>query len=589
MNNREIAELFRNVASAFSIKNEKKYYFQIVAYKNAADAIESSATQLKDLFKEGKLQEISGIGPTIKSRLEELFQKGSVSHFHAVLKKIPKSVFILTKIPSIGPKKAYKLAQELNLNSPKTAISDLIIKAKNHEIAKIPSFGEKSEQDILRAISEYEEGKGKTTRMTLPYASEIAEKILIYLKKSEYVKNALSLGSLRRMGPTVGDIDIAVVTSDAKKTIEYFVNYPYKERIIEKGPTTASILTSGGTQIDLMAQPAESFGSLLQHLTGSKEHNVELREYALKKGFSLSEKGIKNLRNGKTNKFDAEEKFYKALDISWIPPEMREGRGEIKLAIEHNLPKLIELSDIKGDLHVHSNFSIEPSHDLGQTDIKKLVECALELKYEYIGFSEHNPSISKHTKNQIYSLIAERNQKIEQIQSSIKNIRIIKLLEIDILTSGELAINDKSMDLLDGAIVSIHSSFATTSRKEVTKRILTGLSHPKAKILAHPTGRLLNERPGYELDYDQIFDFCKKNDKALEINSWPQRLDLPDILIKRAIENGVKLIINTDSHNISHMNLMRYGVAMARRGWAEKSDIINTLEIDDFLKWLRRR
>ena len=274
--------------------------------------------------------------------------------------------------------------------------------------------------------------------------------------------------------------------------------------------------------------------------------------------------------------------------MSWIPPEIREDKGEIELAINHNLPRLVELSDIKGDLHIHSKFPIEPSHDLGQTAIKEMSEYAKKLKYEYIGFSEHNPSISKHNKNQIYSLIARRNEHIEQVKSNIKNIRIIKLLEIDILGSGELAVDDKSMDLLDGAIVSIHSSFAT-NKEEMTKRVLTGLSHPKAKILAHPTGRLLNERKGYELDFDQIFDFCKKNNKALEINSWPARLDLPDLLIKEAVDNGVKLVINTDSHEVSQMDLMKYGVATARRGWAGKFDIINTLSYSEFAEWLKAR
>ena len=588
MNNHEIAELFRNIAAAFSIKNEKKFYFQIVAYKNASETIESLASQLKDLHKEGKLQTVSGIGATIRSRIEELFKKGSVSHFEAVLKGIPKSVFTLIHIPSIGPKKAYKLAKKLSLNDSKTIIEDLIIKARNHEIARIPTFGEKSEEDILRALLEYKQGKGKTTRMVLPYAVETAEKILKYLQESRFISRAVFLGSLRRMVPTIGDIDIGIATNNSKEVIEHFISYPYKERIIEEGPASASILISGGKQIDLMVMPIDSFGALLQHQTGSKDHNVHLREYALKKGFSLSEKGIRNLKTNKFEKFDTEKKFYEKLGMSWIPPEIRENRGEIELAIQHELPKLIELSDIKGDLHIHSSSPIEPSHDLGQSTIKEMVECALELKYEYIGFSEHNPSISKHSRDQVYSLIARRNERIDQIQSGIKNIRIFKLLEIDILASGDLAVDNKSMELLDGAIISIHSSF-NSNKKEMTKRVLKGLSHPKAKIFAHPTGRLLNERVGCELDFDQIFDFCKRNNKVLEINSWPQRLDLPDEFIKKAIENGVKLIINTDSHAISHMDLMKYGVSIARRGWAEKNDIINTLDSDDILKWLKRR
>jgi len=586
VSNQEIANLFRNVAAAYSIKDSKKFYFQILAYQKASETIGSMTIQLKDLYREQKLQTVPGIGVTIKSRLEELFKKGHVSHFDLVFKDIPPSVFVLINIPSIGPKKAYKLTTTLSLNDPKTVIKDLLIKAKNHEIAKIPTFGEKSEQDILQALLEYKEGKGKTTRMVLPYAGEIADKILAYLSRSPSVAKAVPLGSLRRMMPTVGDIDVAVATNKPKEAIEHFVSYPYKERIIEKGPASSSILTSGGAQIDLMVQPTDGFGALLQHFTGSKNHNVRLREYALKKGLSLSERGIKNLKTDKMRKFDNEKDFYASLGMDWIPPEIREDKGEIELAIQHKLPKLVELSNVKGDLHIHSNFPIEPSHDLGQTPIKEMVENAKKLNYEYIGFSEHNPSISRHTKDQIYSLISRRNDYIEQFKSSIKDIRIIKLLEIDILGSGELAIDDKSLNLLDGAIVSIHSSFAT-NKKEMTKRALFGLSHPKAKILAHPTGRLLNVRTGYDLDFDQVFDFCKKNNKALEINSWPQRLDLPDALIKEAVDNRVKLVINTDSHAVEQMNLMKYGVAMARRGWATKNDIINTLEYNEFIRWLK--
>lgn len=587
MNNQEIAKLFRDVAAAYSIKNPKKFYFQMLAYQKASETVAATTQELRDLYKEGKLDTLPGIGTTIKLRLEELFKKGHVRHFDFVFTGIPRSVFTLINIPSIGPKKAYKLCKKLSLNNPDAVVDDLINKARKGEIAKIPSFGEKSEQDILQALLDYKKGKTKAARMVLPFAAEISDKVLAYLMQSPAIIKAVPLGSLRRMMPTVGDIDIAVATNDPKKAIEHFISYPYKERIIEKGPSTASFLTSGGKQIDLMVQSVDGFGALLQHFTGSKNHNVHLREYALKRGLSLSERGIKDLKKDKKlKKYNTEEKFYNALGMDWIPPEIRENQGEIELAIEHKLPKLVELSDIKGDLHIHSNFPIQPSHDLGQSSVDAMVKYAKKLNYEYIGFSEHNPSISKHTKDQIYSLISKRNEYIEQIKSSNKNIRIIKLLEIDILASGDLAIDSKSIELLDAAIVSIHSSF-NSNKEDMTKRALAGLSHPKAKIFAHPTGRLLNERVGYELDFDQIFDFCKKNDKALEINSYPLRLDLPDSIIKQAVEYGVKLVIDTDSHAMDQMDLMKYGVAMARRGWATKNDIINTLGYDDFLKWLK--
>lgn len=589
MSNQEIVKLFKNVAAAYSIKDEKKFRFQIIAYQKAADTVSNLTSEIVDFYKDNKLSTLPGIGTTIKSHLEELFKTGKVTQFEWALGGIPEAVFPLLDIPSFGPKKAYKLVKEFNLKNPKTVLKDLEKIANQGKIAKLEGFGDKSQSDVLRAIAEFRLGKGKTTRMTLPYAMEVADKITAYLKQSKDVIRAEPLGSLRRRMPTVGDIDIAVATNNPKRVIEYFTNYPYKERVIEKGDATSSLLVSGGKQVDLMTQPPEAFGALLQHFTGSKNHNVHLRELSLKKGLSLSERGIKNLsKQGLSiEKYGSEEKFYKAIGLQWIPPEIREDTGEIELASQNKLPKLIELSDIKGDLHIHSNFPIEPSHDLGQNTIQEMLKKAKSLNYEYLGFSEHNPSISKHSSNQVFSLLTERNAIIEQIMSGNKDVRILKLLEIDILPSGNLAIDDKSLNLLDGAIVSIHSTF-NLNKADMTERVLMGLSHRKAKILAHPTGRMLNERKGYELDWSKIFDYCKKNNKALEINSWPGRLDLSDMIIRLAVDAKVKMIINTDSHGANDMDLMKYGVAMARRGWATRDDILNTLSYNEFSEWLKK-
>ncbi|MFH1833117.1 MAG: DNA polymerase/3'-5' exonuclease PolX [Candidatus Levyibacteriota bacterium] len=587
MSNSQIAKLFRNVAAAYTIKDEKKFRFQIIAYQRAADAVEGSNSELKDLFKENKLDLLPGIGTSIKSHLEELFKTGKVKHFNWVFSGIPKSIFPLLDIPSFGPKKAYKLVKEFSLNNENTVIEDLKKIAVKGKIASLEGFGEKSQEDILQAINEYEMGKQKKSRMTLPYAFEIAEKIVDHLKTSKDVIEAYPLGSLRRMVETVGDIDIAVSTKKPAEVIAHFVSYPYKDRIIEKGPATASILVSGGKQVDLMTQPPESFGSLLQHFTGSKNHNIHLREQALKKGLSLSEYGIKKKNEGvKIQNFDSEEKFYKALGMDWIPPELREDTGEIELSLSHKLPNIVELPDIKGDLHVHSNFPIEPSHDLGLNSMEEMLKKAKELGYSYLGFSEHNPSVSKHTKKSICSILAKRKSKIEQINSSKKYIRAINLLEVDILANGELSIDDNCIDYLEGMIVAIHSSF-TLSKSDMTKRVIKGLSNSKVKILAHPTGRLINQRPEIQLDWETIFEFCKKRKIALEINAWPYRLDLPDVLVRQAVDKGIKMIINTDSHRVSQMDLMKYGVSVARRGWAKKSDILNTLEYNEFIKWLK--
>lgn len=600
MTNSEIVKILRNIAAAYSIKDEKKYRFQIIAYQKAADTIAHSHTELKVLYKEGKLKGYPGIGPSIQSYLEELFETGKVKHFDDILSTIPASVFLLVDIPSFGPKKAYRLVTEFNLNDPQTVITDLVKLAQEGKIAPLAGFGEKSQQDILQAIEEFGRGKSKSNRMVLPYALALAEQMIAYLKKNKHVKEAEPLGSLRRRRDTVGDLDIAVATDHPEEVLEYFVNYPHTDRVIEKGDRSSSIIVSSNRQIDLMVQPPEAFGSLLQHFTGSKAHNVHLREYALSKGLSLSEYGIKKKGADERNEgarqrvqrdlsqwqqYSTEEDFYAALGMSWVPPEMREDTGEIELAKQNKLPKLLELKDIKGDFHLHSSFPVEQSHDSGKNSMEEMIEKALTLKYEYLGFSEHNPSVSKHTSEQTAALLQKRNKHIEQLRLKYKNrIQIFSLMETDILPNGKLAIDDAALEILDGTIVSIHSTF-DMDRETMTKRVLKGLSHPKAKILAHPTGRLINQRKGYDLEWEKIFEFCVKHNKALEINSWPLRLDLPDVLVREAIKVGVKFFIDTDSHQSKEMDMMENGVFVARRGWATPDDILNAMPYNKLKEW----
>lgn len=596
MSNKDIARLFRNIAASYAIQDEKKYRFQIIAYQKAADAVEHSSTELKTLYEKGSLEKISGVGPTIRERLSELFETGHVRHYDEVLEKISPAVFPLLDIPSFGPKKAYKLVQHFKLSDPNSVIRDIKKLAENNQISELEGFGEKSQNDILTAITEFNQGTTKTGRMVLPVAFGIATEVIDYLKTSGDVIEAIPLGSLRRMVSTVGDIDIAVASKNPDSVLEYFIKLPSAERIIERGPTTASLLIGGGKHVDLLVLPPSQFGSLLQHFTGSKNHNVALREYALKQNLSLSERGIKLVNeNNKLKEFDSEKKFYNYLGLDFIEPELRENTGEIEAALRsaqgkpNGLPKLIKLTDIKGDLHIHSNYQLNSSHDYGNASMEQMLDRAIELGYSYFAFSEHNPSVMNHSSQEMYEILKKRYNKIEQLkvkyEKGKKSIRIINLLEVDILASGELAIDEKSLELIDACIVSIHSSFQS-SRSKMTDRILKGLSHKKAKIFAHPTGRLLNTRAGYEVDFDILFDYCKKNNKALEINAWPERLDLPDSLVKEAKEQGVKFVINTDSHAISHMNNMFYGVAVARRGWCEKNDIINSWDFEKLSKWL---
>jgi len=581
MTNLEIAKLFRAVAAAYQLKGEDK--FRTIAYQNASVAIEHSTSELKDLWDEGKIDEIPGVGKKMIEHLDELFRTGKVKHFEDLIKGFPEAMFELMEIPGIGAKTAFKLTKELGITRAKNAVKKLEEAAKEGRISKIEGFGKESEAKILQSI---EEVKSREKRFLLPYAAKIAEDIVDWLKRNPQVIEAEPLGSLRRQVSTVGDIDIAVSSKNSRKVIEHFVRYPKKSKIIEKGNVTASIKLPSGVQVDLMVQPPDSFGSLLQHFTGSKQHNIKLRTYALKKGLSLSEYGIQ--KGGKLYKTETEEDFYKTLGMVWIPPELREDTGEIEAAVDNKIPDLVKLEDLKGDFHIHSNFWLETSHDPGVNSMEEYIKEAERLGYQYLAFSEHNPKISE-KKSKILDMLKRKKEKIDQLNYSREtneNIRVKKIfnsLEVDIRPNGELSLPEEGFELIDFAIASLHSSFKG-SKKAQTARVLKSLKNPKVKIFGHPTARKINEREGVDLEWEEVFEFCLKYKKWLEINSWPERLDLPDVLVRDAVKRGVKLVICTDSHAVEHMNGIRYGVSVARRGWAEKKDIINTLPYDKIIK-----
>jgi DNA polymerase (family 10) len=407
---------------------------------------------------------------------------------------------------------------------------------------------------------------------------------------------------------TIGDIDIAIVTKNPKESIKYFCTYPHDE-IIEQGPTGASIRLHNGRQVDLRVQDKASYGAMLQYFTGSKNHNIALRSYALTKHVSLSEYGIKKVsressfqlgsgqeasksqKKEKIKQFKSEKEFYAYLGMDWIPPELREGRGEVERALSHTLPNLVELSDMKGDLHLHTSYDLEPSHDLGANTLHELLDQAAILNYDYIGISDHNPSVGNHTDSEIVEIMKKRQVYYkEQCRTwnaqNKKDIRVFVMLEVDIKPDGTLALPLQAFDFVDAVIVSVHSSF-TLDREVMTQRIITALTtHPKVKVFGHPTGRLINKRESYEAHWDQIFDTVKNHDIALEINASPYRLDLSDALVYEALKKQCKFVIDTDAHQRSDMNGMKYGVSVARRGWAEKRDILNTYSYNDMKKWL---
>lgn len=582
--NLELAQLLRKVGAAYQILDEIR--FKIIAYERAADSIEHLTSEAKDLWDDGKLNEIPGIGEGISHYLDELFREGSVKHFDAVIKRVPEAVFPLLLVPGLGPKKAYKLVKELKLHQANTVISDLEKAAQAGKVAPIEGFGEKSEEVILSSIALYKKGAVKENRMELPVANSIAMDIMTYLHKLREVERIDELGSLRRMVSTIGDIDLAIATKKPDRVIAHFVNYPH-EKIIDEGSQGATLLLHNGRQVDLRVQDPAKYGAMLQYFTGSKNHNVALREFALSKGLSLNEYGIKKVRTQRTTAYSSEVEFYKAIGLPWISPELREDKGEIDAALHGRLPKLIELGAIKGDLHVHTNYDLETSHDLGVDPLTSYITRAAALGYQYIGISDHNPSVTKHTASQIVEIMKRRKDYYDR-QVPGKNVQVFIMCEVDIQPDGALALPVEAFAYVDAVVVSIHSSF-TQPKQVMTKRVITALTaHPKVRIFGHPTGRLLTKREGVELDWKEVFAVCKERDIALEINAYPQRLDLPDTIAYDARKEGIRFCINTDSHAASQMNMMRYGVSVARRGWCQKRDVVNAMEYNEFKHWLIR-
>jgi len=585
--NGQIARKLREVAAAYTIKKAHSIssgqgnIFQIRAYETAADVIECSTSEIHDLWEEGRLDQIPGVGESLRDHLEELFKTGKVDHWEEVKKGIPKVIFELLDVPGIGPKTALKLSK-LGVRS----VNDLENQLKSKALIK-KGFSEKLAQrmeDVFRKTLP----QIKSGRILLPYAFTQAEKIINYLKDQSAVERIDVLGSLRRMVVTVGDLDFAVASREPSKVVEKIVSMPGVSRVVDKGETKVTVNLSSGLQVDFVILKPHSYGSLLQYFTGSKMHNIHLRTIAEKMGLSLSEYGVKNVKTGRVHPTPTEEEFYKLLKMDVPPPELREDRGEIEAALGHQLPHLVELKDMKGDLHVHSNFPLEPSHDLGADDVRKIIEVAADLGYEYIGISDHQPSAANHSPKQVVELIEKRSRLIDQINYSYKNIRVLNLLEVDILPDGSFSVPDEGLKLLDFAVLGVHSAHHQP-KAQMTKRLLKALANPYVKVLAHPTNRLLNEREASEVDWPEIFKFAAAGGKALEINAYPNRLDLPDDLAREAKSLGVKLVISTDSHEALALKNMFFGVSVARRGWLTKDDIINSWEWTRFAKWFNIR
>jgi len=586
MTNKEIAKQISDIGDMLEILGNRKDQFRIIAYHNAARKIEMLSFELEDVYKEkgaDGLKGISSIGESISKSIEELIKTGEISYHEHLIKQVPKAIVEFTKIPGIGPKTALKIFESYKVDT----IKKLKEKVKTDQTEKY--FKKKSKQNILEGIELLSHFTG---RMLLSFAEPIALEIIELLKKDNAVISCDAVGSLRRMQETVGDIDIVASSNNPTQTIQQFIQAPFIEHIISHGDTKATVIHKRGPQIDLEILPSEEYGSLLQHFTGSKEHNVKLRTWAQAHGFSISEHGIKPLRgksqetrnnnqidDRKIIKCETEEKVYKTLGMDYIPPELREDRGEIDLALKHQLPKLVEIKDIKGDFHLHS------IHSDGETSIEDMATACKKLGYTHIAITDHTFGLGvTHglRETDIDNYINETKRVSKKV-----GIKVLAGAETNIMANGEIDMPDKYLEKLDFVIASIHSGFRQ-DRVKITERLIKSIQNPNVDIIGHPSGRLLERRHELSIDWEKVFKQAAVNKVAMEIDAQPDRLDLDDNLILLAKKFGVKFIISTDSHHIEHLQNMRYGVAMARRGWLEKKDILNTLSLSEFLVYLNK-
>jgi len=570
--------MLREIAAAYEIKGEN--WFRTRAYEAAADSIEHATSEVKDLWEEGRLDDLPGVGKNIAAYLDEYFRTGKVKHFEEVKKGLPPGMFAIFGLEGVGPKRAYRLAEELKVRT----VEDLHQAAREGRIEKLEGFGQRSQERILKAIESREQ---REERILLPIASSIAERLIEQIQRLPGVIRADPLGSLRRMVSTVGDIDIGIATTAPRAVVESFTSLPDVARVVGAGGAKATVVLKTGRQVDIRVHDPRSYGSLLQYFTGSKAHNIHTRKIANRRGFSLSEYGIKPYRGGKIVgdylPVETEEEFYRLLGLPWIPPELREDTGEIEAAQQGRLPKLVELGDIRGEVHVHT------LHSDGEETTADMIEEAIRLGRRYVGISDHAPSVATRGFTEAKAEILRRKREIEELRKRFSGrIEIFFGAEVNIDAQARMALPDELLKLYEYTIGAIHTSF-DQSKEEITSRLLAALENPYVNLLGHPTGRLLGEREAYEADWERIFAAAEGFCKPLEINAYPSRLDLPDDLVRAARKRKIKFVIGTDAHRFEHYRNLRFGVAVARRGWCEREDILNTAAASDFVKLFKIR
>lgn len=573
ISNKEVVAQLKEVLAAMDVKNFN--VFKVRAYQNAIAILDNLTVSIFDLWENGRLKEIPGVGASIYSHLDEMFKTGEVKEFEAIKKGLPEGMFGLIGIRGIGARKAFKLAIAFKLNNRENAVEKVKEHAEKGDIQKLEGFGEKSEADILEAIGQFKMTKNEKPRVLYSKAEETVERIYDYMKKLDCIEQIEAAGSFRRKNATIGDLDIPISTKEPEKTIEHFMKFPEIDEVLVKGDKKCSVVLKNDLQVDIRVSTPEAYGAMLQYFTGSKQHNILLRNFALSKNMSLSEYGIK--KGDELYEFEDEPSFYKFLGLPYMEPELRGGSNEIEAALDGKLPELIEAGDIRGEVHTHTTDSD------GVNSLEEMVEAAIALGYQYLGISDHAPSVTSRGYKEVSEIIKKKRAAIKKINERQDFIKVFFGYEVNILADATLGLPDEILAELDYAVASIHTSF-NQDREQVTDRLLAAIENPYVNIIGHPSGRLLNERDPVDPAWDKIFLAARDNNKIMEINSQPDRLDLPDDLVKEAIQWGVSLVISSDAHSIDQFSFMKYGIYNARRGWAEKKHIINTLPFNDFIK-----
>jgi len=575
MINQELAKILYEIGSYLQAN---EIAFKPYAYKKASYVLEQLEEDVEGIYKRGgvkELEKISGVGKNIAEKIEEYLKTGKIKYYQDIKKKFPLNLGEILKVEGLGVKKAKVLFEKLKIKN----LKDLEQKAKAGKIRSLEGFGIKTEENILKGIAFLKKSKGRfLLAEILPKVKEVVGNF----KQLKEVQKIAIAGSVRRRKETIGDIDILVVSKNPKKIMDFFVSQPGIVKIWGNGLKKSSVKMKAGFDIDIRVVPEKSYGAALQYFSGSKEHNIALRKIALEKGLKLNEYGV--FRNNQYIAGKTEESVYKMLGLQWIYPEIREDRGEIQAGLKGDLPKLVELRDIKGDLHCHSSWNG------GQHSIKAMVDMAIVLGYAYLGISDHTKFLR--IENGLdEKQLTEQRKEIDKLNSKFNSqnskFKILQGCEANILNNGSVDIKDSALEKLDYVIAGVHSSLKMP-KEEMTNRIIIAMKNPHIDIIAHPTGRLLGKRAAYNLDIEKILRVAKETNTILEINSFPQRLDLNDINIKRAIEIGVKLIINSDAHQTNQMKSMEFGVYQARRGWAEKKNILNTFSLSKLLNHFKQ-